>query len=74
MSGPAVFNWTDKSGTYGTFNKIEATLLNSSGVTASQATVKVDYTQTSPNYGPGSGSGSTSGARVDGPSPAPKVY
>ena len=74
MSGPAVFNWTDKSGTYGTFNKIEATLLNCSGVTASQATVKVDYTQTSPNYGPGSGSGSTSGARVDGPSPAPKVY
>ncbi|MFA5159797.1 MAG: FecR domain-containing protein [Candidatus Omnitrophota bacterium] len=70
MSGPAVFNWNDVKGNYGTFNKIELTLSNNNEVTADQATVKTTYTPTSPGYGPASGSGSASGARSDGPSAA----
>ncbi len=75
MSGPAVFNWTDAEGNYGTFNNIELKLFNSGGVTANQATVTAGYTNTeeseSARFGPDSGSGSASGSRVAGESPAP---
>ena len=67
MSGPAVFSWTNAQGNYGTFDKIDLTLLNSGGVIAQQATVNVDYTQTITS-GPGTGYGSASGDRTAGPS------